>query len=207
EDGDQAGFDGLLFGEDAFALAEPSVGAALGQAIKAAALELGGMRPVEIGTEGGGLGAWMACFRTLQATEIWQQHGAWIGRVKPTFGSEIAQRFQWAKSVADSPRGNEAERRLAFARCMDALLAGGAALCIPTIPDIAPLIGLAGEASQQFRDRTLSLTCIAGLAKLPQVTMPAAQVDGCPVALSLIGRRGSDRQLLALAARVAGRLG
>jgi amidase len=52
----------------------------------------------------------------------------------------------------------------------------------------------------------LSLTCIAGLARLPQVTLLVASVDGCPVGLSLIGRRGSDRQLLSLVTRIAGRL-
>jgi amidase len=206
EDIDQSGFSGLLLAEDGFALAEPAVGAALSHSIKAAALELGGMRPVDVGSEGGGLAAWMTCFRTIQATEIWRQHGAWIERTKPVFGPEIAQRFQWAKSVAEAPSGDVAERRRAFARRMDKMLAGGGALCIPTIPSGAPLVGLAGEASQKFRDRTLSLTCIAGLAKLPQVTLPVASVDGCPVGLSLIGRRGSDRQLLSLVTRIASRL-
>jgi amidase len=54
-----------------------------------------------------------------------------------------------------------------------------------------------------FRDRTLSLTCIAGLARLPQVTVPAARLEGCPLGLGLISRRGSDRALLALAERIA----
>ena len=58
-------------------------------------------------------------------------------------------------------------------------------------------------AAQSFRDRTLSLTCIASLARLPQVTLPAeARVNGCPVGLSLIGPRGSDRALLGLAAQL-----
>ena len=69
-------------------------------------------------------------------------------------------------------------------------------LLLPSAPEIAPWLGLQGADAQSFRDRTLSLTCIAGLARLPQVSLPAeTRVNGCPVGLSLIGPRGSDRAL------------
>jgi amidase len=77
-------------------------------------------------------------------------------------------------------------------------------LLLPSAPEIAPWLGLQGAEAQSFRDRTLSLTCIAGLARLPQVSLPAeTRVNGCPVGLSLIGPRGSDRALLALAAQLS----
>ena len=47
------------------------------------------------------------------------------------------------------------------------------------------------------------MTCIAGLARLPQVSLPVAEVEGCPVGLSLVARRGEDGMLLAAAKRVA----
>ena len=47
----------------------------------------------------------------------------------------------------------------------------------------------------------MMLTCIAGLCGLPQITIPAGVVDGCPVGLGLIGPAGSDRALLELAVR------
>jgi len=49
----------------------------------------------------------------------------------------------------------------------------------------------------------LTLTSIAGHAGLPQVTLPAARSAGAPVGLSVIGGRGTDEALLALAAAVA----
>jgi amidase len=49
----------------------------------------------------------------------------------------------------------------------------------------------------------LSLTSIAGLARLPQVSIPAGRVNGCPVGLSLIGPPGSDRALLDLAVQLS----
>ena len=46
------------------------------------------------------------------------------------------------------------------------------------------------------------MTCIAGLARLPQVSLPVAEVEGCPVGLSLVAWRGEDA-MLAAAKRVA----
>jgi len=67
---------------------------------------------------------------------------------------------------------------------------------------VTPPVGLAGEASNAFRERTLSLTCIANLARLPQVTVIGGRVENCPIGLGLVARRGSDRQLLALAEKI-----
>jgi amidase len=44
--------------------------------------------------------------------------------------------------------------------------------------------------------------CIAGLARLPQISLPLATLDGCPLGLSLIAARGNDTLLLELAARL-----
>jgi amidase len=48
-----------------------------------------------------------------------------------------------------------------------------------------------------FRARAFALLSIAGLARLPQINLPFGTFDGCPIGLSLIGPRGSDRALLA----------
>jgi amidase len=54
----------------------------------------------------------------------------------------------------------------------------------------------------------MGVTAIAGLAGLPEVTIPAARVaGGAPVGLSLVAAPGRDRALLALAERVAAELG
>jgi amidase len=57
------------------------------------------------------------------------------------------------------------------------------------------------------REASLRVTAIAGLAGLPEVTLPAATVDGLPVGLSLVSGAGSDKALLALARKAAGVLG
>jgi len=184
---------------DAFALAEPTVRATIEPLVARAEAMLGRRPPVEIG----GLGEWMVAFRKLQAREIWEVHGPWIEKVHPRFGPEVAARMEWARSVASQPAGDEADRRRAFAARMAAVLGSIGVLLLPTAPDIAPLRGLEGASSQSFRDRTLSTTCIASLARLPQVNIPAGRVNGCPVGLSLMGPRGSDRALLRLAVQLS----
>jgi amidase len=47
----------------------------------------------------------------------------------------------------------------------------------------------------------MEILCIAGIGRLPQVTLPAGMVDGAPVGLSILARRGKDMDLLDIAAR------
>jgi len=116
---------------------------------------------------------------------------------------DVAARFAAAKALAATPPGDEAERRERFTARVATLLADGAVLCLPTAPSIAPPVDMTADEAQRFRDRALSLCCAAGLARLPQVTLPVAKVAGCPVGLSLIAGHGKDRQLLRLAAHAA----
>jgi amidase len=46
------------------------------------------------------------------------------------------------------------------------------------------------------------LSCIAGLAGAPQITLPVAQFEGCPVGLSLMAAPGKDMNLLYFATRL-----
>ena len=83
---------------------------------------------------------------------------------------------------------------------MDELLADGDVLCLPTSPRVAPLKDAPSDDLEvRFRQQAMNLLCIAGLAGLPQVSLPLATLDGLPLGLSLVGRRGADRRLLALA--------
>ena len=50
----------------------------------------------------------------------------------------------------------------------------------------------------------MCLLCIAGLAGLPQISLPLATIDGLPLGLSLVGPPGADRQLLALSRTLMG---
>ncbi|MEQ8966556.1 MAG: amidase [Azospirillaceae bacterium] len=147
-----------------------------------------------------GLAEWHPRFSTLQWREIWRTHGAWIEARRPRFGPGVDARFQAASMVDDASVREAAAFREVASAALDALLPPDTVMILPSAPGIAPEIGLGQDTLTAFRNRALRLTCVAGLGRLPQVTIPAATVDGCPVGVSLVGARGTDRSLLAIAA-------
>lgn len=196
----------LLIAEDAMTLADPAIRAPLAPALARLGAAIGKVEPVAVGRltgeEGADLALWKDRFRALQGREIWRTHGAWIEARKPRFGPEIAQRFTFAKSISAEAEAAARPLREIFAAALERLTAD-VVLALPTVPVIAPRLDDPPDVFLDYRDRTLMLTCIAGLARLPQVSIPAGAVAGAPVGLSLIARRGADRQLLALAAELA----
>jgi len=191
----------LYVARDAFALADSAVTGKVQEALSRSALPV--TAELDLAGELGGLGEWMRQFRVLQPREIWAVHGAWIEARKPAFGPEIAERFALCKSVSATPEGDERAFRVRVAAHLERLLALDGVLLTPTAGAIAPRLDAGKDELARFRDRTLSLTAIAGLGRLPQVQVPAGLVDGAAVGLSLIGPRGSDHALLRLAETVA----
>jgi amidase len=70
------------------------------------------------------------------------------------------------------------------------------------MPDIPPLRNAPEANLDDYRNRAIRLLCIAGHAGFPQLSLPMAARAGAPLGLSLLGPAGSDRSLLALAARL-----
>jgi len=161
---------------------------------------LGKPRPVTVANEG--LPQWFEVFRVLQGAEVWAQHGAWVTRENPALGPGVRQRMQWAATVTASDAAPARQQREEIARRMHVLLDNNAVLVLPTLPGIAPLRNTPAAESDDFRARALSLLCIAGLARLPQVSLPLAKLDGCPLGLSLIAAHGADTMLLDIARRL-----
>ena len=190
----------LLLAQDAFALAGEAVTEALQPALNRLTALLSKPRPVTVASEG--LPQWFEVFRVLQGAEVWAQHGAWVTRVKPDLGPGVRQRMQWAATVTASDAAPARHQREEIARHMHALLGNDAVLVLPTLPGIAPLRNTRTAESDEFRARALSLLCIAGLARLPQVSLPLAKLDGCPLGLSLIAAHGNDTMLLEIARRL-----
>jgi amidase len=187
----------LLVAQDAFALVRDAALAPLQRAVERVTARLGKARDVTVSADG--LAQWFDVFRTLQGAEIWAQHGAWVTATNPDLGPGIKQRMQWASTIPRSDVLPAQAKREEIARHMVALLANNAVLVLPTVPDIAPLLNALPASTEDFRARAMSLLCIAGLARLPQVNLPFATVDGCPMGLSLVAARGGDAMLLRLA--------
>jgi amidase len=79
----------------------------------------------------------------------------------------------------------------------------GTVLALPTAPAIAPLCDTPLAAMEDFRVRVMRLTCSASISGLPQMSIPAGTVSGCPIGLSFIGWPGGDETLLDLAYALA----
>ena len=190
----------LLLAQDAFDIAGATVTAALAPALGKVTELLGKGEPVTVGDEP--LAKWMDYFRFPQGTEAWAHHSAWIARVKPGFGPDIKERFAWAATIAPQDAKHARMRREQITRCMELMLEGNAVLALPSAPGIAVLRNSPIEELDALRSRALPMLCIAGLARLPQVSLPLATLEGCPLGLSLIAARGNDTMLLALAKKL-----
>lgn len=149
------------------------------------------------------LADWSQAFRSLQASEVWQQHADWFACHGQTLGADVRARFESAASV-DADEASRAQRVRAEACTVLArvLAQPGRLLVLPTTPSPPPALDDGMEAVQDVRTRAQQLLCLAGLAGLPQLSMPWTTVDGAPVGLSLIGRRGDDAAVLAGAAHL-----
>jgi amidase len=191
----------LLVAQDAFALADAAAAAALKPALDRAIALLGAPQNVVVGDEP--LAAWTDHFRFPQGFEAWAAHGEWITRARPTFGPAIKGRFEWARTVTAAQVKGALVRREEISRHMDDLLRDNAVLALPSAPGAALPRQSPPEVVDELRSRALPMLCIAGLARLPQVSLPLATVNGCPLGLSLIAARGNDTMLLAIAKRLA----
>jgi amidase len=143
-----------------------------------------------------GLKAWMDVFRELQGSEIWTTHSDWIEKVKPVFGPDIAARFSWAASLAGKEHSTAQNKRAEISTQLRGLLGEDNCLVIPTVPGPAPLRGGDLRQLEENRSGAMMLNCIAGLAGLPQVTLPMLSTNGLPLGLSVIAGHGQDLRLL-----------
>jgi len=190
---------------DAFAQADAEVAALGRDFLKHATPVL--PQSTEVTAAPGGFDDWREAFRIVQAKEVWETFGVFVTRVKPKFGPGIKERMEFAATVTDD-QAKAARKIVAAARTkIRALLPTGTIMALPTSPTIAPPADLKGDELESFRVRVMRLTCMAGLAGLPQMTLPIGTVSGCPAGLSLIGWAGADEVLLGLSVSLARYLG
>jgi amidase len=184
----------LLIAADAFAFVGAETAAALAPAVIRLEALLPDHRDVAVYADDPA--AWSSIFRILQGEEIRRRHGDWIDAHKPNFGPGIAGRFRWTRTIKTAEVERMRPLREDIARRMTSLFGDDAVLCLPTAPGIAPKIATLAAELETFRGRAFALLCIAGLARLPQLSLPLAAVADCPLGISLIAPRGGDRGLL-----------
>ena len=191
----------LLIADDGFAEAEEPVAALLRGALDRMKDVLPKPTPVTIAP--GGLDPWREAVRLIQAREIWQAYGQFVQEKQPKFGPGVAERMTIASTVTDAQADAARKVRAEAREQIRGLIKPGTIVTLPTSPSIAPLLDTPADALDAHRAKVMRLTCIAGLAGLPQVSVPAGTVSGCPVGLSFIGWAGGDEALLDLAVAVS----
>jgi amidase len=190
----------LLIARDLFAAVDPKVSASLQPALQNLIGLVGDSTDVDVAA--GDYPTWRNVFRLLQSEEAWAAHGAWIEAVKPKLGPGVKERFAAAAVMnANEIAEAKAMRKTIVARTLS-LMTPDTALVLPTSPGIAPLLNTPADQLDQFRAHAIELLCLAGHAGLPQVSIPAALLHGCPLGLSIIGGRDCDEDLLALAVQM-----
>jgi amidase len=195
----------LLIADDGFAEADDAVVKLLRSSLDRMKDDLPKAEHVRLAP--GGLDQWREAVRVIQAYEIWQVYGGFVQDKKPKFGPGVAERMTIASSITKAQADAASAVRAAARDHLRGLIKPGTVVALPTAPSIAPLIDTPPATLDAHRLQVMRLTCSAGLAGLPQVSLPAGTVAGCPVGLSFIGWTGGDEAILDLAFRLAPQCG
>ncbi len=154
--------------------------------------------------------SWFDTYCVIQWSEIEGSLGSWIADAEPMFGPVTTKNFELVSSLDRRRVPPAIARREQYYHSLRKFLGPRDLLCIPTTPASAPIKGSLGmdQRTGDYYKRALSLTSIAGIGRLPQVSMPLSTIESdtgaAPVGLSLIGSFGEDLFLLHVAESIAG---
>jgi len=142
--------------------------------------------------------------RTVQYAEFLGAHDEWLRDSQPRLGEDVTQHVAQARQLGTAEIGRAISARTRHSDGIRALVEGGVVLLVPVAPDVAPSIADLQDmqAAMQFRRSVLLLNCLASVAGLPAVSVPAGTHER-PIGMQLIGPAGSDEALLELAVRLA----
>jgi amidase len=148
------------------------------------------------------LDEYVGAFRTVQFHQVWNELGPWIEKVQPILGPDVRERILAASRITKDEYLAASKVRRTMKSRFDSLLEDGQILVMPTVSGPAPMRSSSLAELNIQRHADLRLLCIASLAGLPQISLPAFSVHGAPVGLSLIGAEGTDMALLELGAQL-----
>jgi len=200
-------FTGMSMPPELLALAEPGIGEAIREFVSAPELPPAATDPFPVEE----LPGWLAAFQTVQGFEAWQQHGAWIETHPDSLGADVSGRFASASRIT-AEQAEAARDVLRSARQRIRAFVGGGLLVLPSASSVAPLLtevaqssALGGSTIDAVRRATMQLTCIAGIAGLPALSLPLVTPGGLPCGVSIVGPVHRDLDLLRLACRLSPR--
>jgi amidase len=139
--------------------------------------------------------------RNLQTAEFNNTVGGWIESVNPSLGQDFKGAYQNALSF------NRTDLNKAIYLCetlfdrISAFTGPGDLYCYPTTPTVAPpKHSLSNpDCIMDFYNRTMTITSFAGIGRLPEISIPVADIEGIPIGVSLTAGNYQDEFLMSAA--------
>ncbi len=133
-------------------------------------------------------------------------HATYLDTRGDAYTPIVRSRLQSGRDIPAVKYFDAREKRLALRREVDAALDGCDALLLPTLPIVAPPIGMpeiaidpSSDARTPVRSAMLRQTQLFNLTGHPAISLPV-EAAGLPVGLQLVGRLNDTGGLLAVAA-------
>jgi amidase len=120
----------LVIAEDAFEVAEQAVQEALRPIVDRVAALIGECTTARLAPTR--LSDWSSQQQVLQGREAWETARDWIDRVNPRLSFEVAERYVAARAITDAEVAAARAAKASIVARMDAVLADGAVVCLPT---------------------------------------------------------------------------
>lgn len=138
----------------------------------------------------------------ITAVEALIAHGALLDR-RAEYDPRVVQRMELGQSVT-AVEYLRAQHRIAALRAAFDAVARFDAIVMPTVAILPPRLAELDDDARFFalNAKALRNTLIASILDLPAISLPIGPTGGPPVGLMLIGKRGDDRRLLAIATAV-----
>ncbi len=152
-------------------------------------------------------------FRLQEGGTLVAAEAAWIHRhgvaTRPeAYDPIVLGRIRRGQTLNAASYVGIQQARAALMPALDARMAGLDALLLPTVPLLAPRITEVQDEDAFLRINALLLRnpSVFNFFDLPALSLPLPRRGGLAVGLMLVGRRGGDRELLALGAAIEGLL-
>ncbi|SOE52435.1 amidase [Orrella dioscoreae] len=153
------------------------------------------------------LETWRQTYITVSGWDAWRTHGDWITRQRPAFAPAVDSRWRAAAAIGADAAAQADALRERLRAALRAQLGETRFAILPSASSAALRRDAQPDTVDQARMRTFRMTSLAGIAGLPQVSIPFLGADGLPYGVSIMGPAGSDQALIRLACELGRRLG
>jgi aspartyl-tRNA(Asn)/glutamyl-tRNA(Gln) amidotransferase subunit A len=143
-------------------------------------------------------------YQRIAPREAFLQHAATIDTVPERYTVAVRQRLEIGRMVSLEEFAGALDDRAVLRAEVDAVLAGGHALVLPTLPIPAPRLGAdmvpVGATEEPTRAMMLRETQLFNLTGHPAISLPCGVTrDGLPCGLQLVGARDQTDALIRVA--------